>query len=610
MRWLNQQPRLRAFVLVLLFGVGCNASDDDADGTSDGAHAHAITDPPKATGAGSKAASAFATRCGVSSSCGPADLVAARAHFVAARYAEAFEEYKCGNTAEAAFGAGVSKLLNALESKAADQVLADLGQPHFASAALLGPDSYLSRAGKRWNGKGQLSLRGARTLDVTFARARAGLDEDEIRTDVDKDGTRVEVSIGLTHLSGMGTLPIAFNCMTGTASGIDVPRVMVTLRDDTHDFECSIPFAVNTSQCMTDAGRLNVVAGGVNAGELVHYALENVRLECVDYAEDGDSEASGGQPMIVTASGEFEATISEHVDLSDLHPLFDHVSVAQVVSAVTLAEFVNHAAPIADDLAQAACFLDRAAAEKRTGTVYSLPGASFAGDDLPFNAGDAGVLASLATSAAGLLQLARAFPISVPLRDIACAIDDYETTGCPTEAAFVQHVNAAVAKVAVAAEPLDAARYLIELALLQFDHAASAIDEHSVFMRDAESASGWDLAQEYVRAAATSLRAGKTALPRVTPQVTFDLRAFFGSPPDPRAVQVPLIVSQEECDDPTECVTDSELNLDYVDAFLDDVDVDWRDGEYEFDQSAEDVADPLFQELFGGLRDHGFMLGE
>jgi hypothetical protein len=580
--------------------------DPNITSSADGTYNPA--DKPTVSGAGSKAASGVATRCGGPVTCN-ADVAAGHAHFAAARYADAFEAFQCANTPEAAFGAGMSKLLNALETKAADQIMQDLGQPHFAASALLGPDSYMSRSGERWNGGGTLTLTGARTIDVVFNTARASYDDEELAAETEQDGTRVSERIYLSQSMPLGVYPVTYACPGGNLSSAGVADLSIRLYEGDDEYDCQIPYSLPAGTCLPSGGNVTVIGAGSAVGDPVGFELNELRLDCTLYEQDDDGTGVAA-PMVVTANGHLQATLSERVDLGDLHPIFNDNSWVQVVKDIPLAEFVEHAAPIADDLAQAGCFFDVAGAG--SGTVFELPGASYAGDDLPVTAGDARVFAAFATSGAALLQLARAFPIAISMHELVCRLDSEGDQGaaCPTSDEFVAHFNAAVAKVVVQKERLDATRFLVELALRQLDRGATALDAKSLFRRDAQSEEGWKLTQEFARAGVVSLLHGMTALPRITPQIGVDLRGFFSTPPDPRAINVPLIKTTEECETTDDCSSQTELDIEYAKMFFDDLHVDWDDGDYEFDDSVDDAPNALVEGLLSNLRAHNFMLGD
>ena len=114
-------------------------------------------------------------RCGRSCT---TDVEAARAALIANDYQKAFDLYQCADTPEAAFGAGLTRTLLALEGESADNLLADFGQPPLSATDLVGSDSILSRAMSRYSGSGDLSVTGSESLEIALDRVTYSLNAD------------------------------------------------------------------------------------------------------------------------------------------------------------------------------------------------------------------------------------------------------------------------------------------------------------------------------------------------------------------------------------------------------------------------------------------------
>ncbi|MBN2804109.1 MAG: hypothetical protein JXR91_13530 [Deltaproteobacteria bacterium] len=88
-----------------------------------------------------------------------ADLEAANSYFIKGDFKNAFEQYKCGDSAEAAAGAALSKTFMLLESDEATSLLKDLGiDEPFPAKDMFGPDGIIARIGKQVNGTGSFKL--------------------------------------------------------------------------------------------------------------------------------------------------------------------------------------------------------------------------------------------------------------------------------------------------------------------------------------------------------------------------------------------------------------------------------------------------------------------
>jgi len=453
---------------------------------------------PKAVGTGAVAVQRVATGCG-GTCAGNAE--SARASFAAGDYGAAFDAWQCGDTGEAAFGAGLSKLLSAFESKAADQVLADLGMPHFEAKSLLGPDGYLSRVAARFRGDGTLELSGERAANFTFNAVLAGLPEEDVETSASDGSRRVSLNVwgggGGTLFPAVGSYPVQFDCTTGARTG-SAPDVNLSLYEGSDEYDCSVPYS-DLAGCASSGGSFVVSASGQSAGDALEYQLVDLPLQCTQY--DPDTGEMVGTPLRVVANGRLSATISDAVELSDLHPLYSGLSVDQVQAGVTLRDFVEHGAGIADDLATAACYFDLAAAQDDVS--FALPGTSFGGDDLPLNAGDAKLFAAASALGGAIVQLARAYAFDLSLHDLACWADgggEQATTSCPSDADFVALVNAAVKSASVKQDALQAARYLLELGLIHLDEGVDMLDAHSAFRRTADGEAGLAFVQAWARA--------------------------------------------------------------------------------------------------------------
>jgi hypothetical protein len=160
--------------------------------------------------------------------------------------------------------------------------------------------------------------------------------------------------------------------------------------------------------------------------------------------------------------------------------------------------------------------------------------------------------------------------------------------------------------VEVQREPLDAARYLLELGLTQFESGTTALDAGSAFSRNSKSDVGIEALQSFAKALHASLASGLTVLPDVAPEARLDLHAFFTDPPDPNTIDDPLFVSERECDG-TDCYSQVQIGRPFLHAFFRDLMVDW-DGDYDV-ATSESMSDAL-EEIFATLRKKSFMIDD
>jgi hypothetical protein len=585
-----------SFVLLLL--EACPA-DGEREGGWEGppafGSAPAPADEATARRSGEQAVQAAVAQCGGDCS---ADVASGRASLIAGNMQEAFAAYLCADTPEAAFGAGISKLLGVIESRAADRVLDDLGFPRFAASSLFGSSGVLARIAARWNGEAQLSVRGAIEIEISSQEVMA--DEWDISTRGSDDGRRIWLTVATDQSFPPGTnLELRYDCANqGRPLGV-APSMWFEVTDKGRDYQCSLPNWYSSAACQPEGGALRVIDLGTEPGAHVELELSDVRFECREYADDNvDAEPTRST---VTVSGRIAATVSRDVDASDLHPLFgenvDDAILSAVGSKVPLTTLMNHAAGLAGEVAAARCFFDKAALG--SGKVFELPGDVFAGGDLALSGGDAKLLGAFSALGAAMLELGTAYETKLPLRQLLCWVADNldERADCPKASSFVASLNDAWRGGSVRHDRFAAARSLLAMGARDFEQGVSRLDETSAFVANAVSMPAWSHLADVARAIQRSLDTGSTAFPGVTPGVHFDLAAFFASPPRLSAIATPLATYSEDCEDfgeGPECYREVELDPAYLEAFFDATDIDW-DGDYEW--LAEDDVSTALEEV-------------
>ena len=602
-----------------LFAGSCSSGGGGADDPGAGSGGGSVfgsaapsRDPVTAQRIATKAVNQKVGECGGGCS---ADVAAGREHLSAGRMLEAFEAFKCADTPEAAFGAGIARVLGVVESPAGDAVLADFGLDPMPASDLFGPQGLLARSAARWNGQAQLTATGGVALQLETEQVAA--DDYDLRVSTYQGASHIEFSIETeSTLNAVGTtVALQFDCTTGRAMGT-MPYVRLSLRDGDVEQECQLPYSQQPQTCVANGGSIRVVSTGAEEGARVEYELTDVLLECRRHALDDEaSDVAPASPLLppTRLSGHVHADVVLALDTSGLHALFqddDDLIVDSAPAGATSTQLANHAAAVAGEVASARCYFAKAA--EGSGTVFTLPGSLWGGGDVELGAGDARMLAAGAAFAAATIELGTSYEVELSMQQLACSLGDGldQAAKCGTTRAWVDAVNASARAAKLRHDRLSAARALLELALEDFEAGVDQLDENSALVRDASTMPGWDVMLELVRAAQASLVA-RTAVPRVSPALHVDAGRFFSSPPDLAAISRPPVLFQEECEQlggTTDCTRDTGLDSEYQHELLGPYsDIDW-DGEYVWqqDEAVEDAAQQIMQQL----REKGLMLGD
>lgn len=603
---------------------GCGSSGGDEDGTAEGGGSSAggsVFGDARPSGS-RDAAERIATRAvdAVVSSCGSscsADVSAGYERLGEGHMLEAWNAFKCADTPEAAFGAGIARVLGVLESEAGDRIMGDLGLPELPASDLFGANGWLARASARWNGSAQLSTSGGLELVIDSKHVMADDWALQLKTDV---GTkRITLEIETDEQWSAGTLITSqYDCANGGRNlAAALPFLSLDVRDGADEYDCQVPFSLTGASCVPSGGSLRVVASGQKEADHVELELSDLLLQCTHYTDSagGTDQVQDVQPIATRLSGKIMADVMLEIDTSDLHPIFqnqDDLLLRTVGGKVTTTAFMNHAAAVAGEIASARCYFDKAA--QGSGTVFTLPGALYGGQDLALSAGDARMLASASGLAAATLELSTSYELDQSLRQVVCALADGldGQPMCPGGQEFVTTFNASMSKARVRYDRVSAARALLQGALEDFDQGAGQVGEQSALARNAVSDPGWRSALELAHAALASLSAGATVVPHLEPTAHVDLDRLFASPPDPSAIVKPPLSYSRECEDlgggMSDCYDNLDLDTGYVNAFFAaHSDIDWS-GDYEWHDDGA-LSDAV-EEVIRNVRDKGLELGE
>jgi hypothetical protein len=533
------------------------------------------------------------------------DLARARDALSAGDYARALELYQCAETAEAAFGAGLSRTVLVLSGENAGALLGDFGQPPLAAADVFGATGILSRAAARWEGQGSLTLSGALALELSFDRGQQRMPLDpslggySIFSMQDlSSAAGAELSLefapeadGGPLVASGSVLGVSFDCAaTFPARTVHPALSWVSLTFDAAGMPhyCQLPYFSSAAGCQPDGGSVLVAAAPHAPDQPASYTLQNLLLAC---STDGATE------QLIRVSGTVSAqSVGERVDTSGLHPMFgaDFSLAAQISAERRVTDVIEHAGLAISELEEAACYFARAGAG--SGTVFTIPGVLFGGQDLPVSHADARTLAGLWLLGAGLAQLTMAHGFDMPLNRVVC-----EGDACPTGREFTDEVNRTFAS-AFHPEHFRVAQRLVGEGLAQLDGGISSLDQSSLFVKNSISTAGLTMLLDLVRAGRQSLESGNIGLPHVAPQVHFDLRNFFGKPKNPRSIGVPPLSHEEVCD-VDYCTSTTELAPTFLDAYFEgSTDVVWEGSDYEWSDDAA-VSDAI-EEIVRNLNRH------
>jgi hypothetical protein len=544
-----------------VFVVACSPGDGEpvekGERVADGPFG---TTAPMSPEALASAADSALSRCGGGCT---SDLDAGREALEQGDALSAREIYACADTPEAAFGAGLSTLLATIESERGDRLLADLGLPHLPASDLFGSDGYLNRHAARQSGSGTLELteNGTARFDLTRVLLEEGRGDLASASARDAGGREATVELTNFRAQPLGRALVQYDCTSQFAgSRIDTaPSLYLVLTDRSlgQILDCSVPF--NVESCTESAGSFEITEKGAAAGDAVDVAFDNVLLSCL--LNDLDWNPISSAPMRQRVSGRITGTVSAPVDTSDLHQLVrGDYDIDSVPKTTRLRTFLAHAASVTEDLAQAACFFDKAA--EGSGVVFELPDAVAGSDGLELTATDAKTLATAATLGAALLQLGSVYDADLGLRELLC-LGDSNGSSCADSEVVIAKINAALKGASVRRDRLRAARVFLEEGLQRFDTLVGELDEGSLIPRNTVSSNGLGVLQSFARAGLDSLAGNDTTLPFITPATPLELQRFFEKLPEPDAVPGALLIYESHCDD-FECWTEQRLSAEHA----------------------------------------------
>jgi len=552
------------------------------------------------------------TQCGGSCS---ADVAAGRAALAQGDLDSALEAYECASTPEAAFGAGLSTLLAAVETENADRVLADFGIEPFSAGDMIGPDGYLARRAARWEGGGMLTLRGDIEHELMLNEALVqepydSFDSGSLTASGGDASLHVNIEVYNYNLIPEGTArPLLYDCTAGATSATlvtQLPNIYFSIEDHQsgRSFECDIAFSRDVSFCQQEAGMIATDAGGSQIGDEVALTFTDVGLSC--FAFEG---SSAGFNQEITITGTITATVAGEIDTSDLHMFLQddmEYELDRIPADVTVNDLLAHATALSGDLAEAACLFEQAA--EGDGEVFSVPGGLFGGSDIAVTAADAKLLAALAAGSAAALQIGGSYASELPLRDVACMLTegDDNSGACGQTPVHVMMVNQAIAAAGVRTDRLAAARTFLGAGLEGFLAAASLQDDTTIFPRNASSAAGWDAMTQIAAALEQSLNDGEATLPFVSPTVRMHLRELLTSPPNPSDVSLVAFSYEEDCDE-FECYSSLELSPAFCTRLWSPLGFMF-DGDYETSEEGEHMED-AFEALSTSLESREIFRG-
>jgi hypothetical protein len=517
------------------------------------------------------------------------DLGAARTALTAGDYQAAFDLYKCADTPEAAFGAGLTRALLAFEGRHADALLATFGEPPLPATDVFGADGVLGRSAARWNGNGNLAFTGALQVTIPFDRAMHEVSDDvaysvgTVRAEDRTSAAHASFSLSLNADPTAGpivngtVLAVTNQCNTTFSSTNLDPRLGwldLEVEVGGTSYYCEFPYSLEASQCQPDGGSIVVTEAATAPGEPAAYQFENLLLQCYSSGESGSLP-----PVFPRVSGSLSATaVSERLDTAGLHPLFGADHSLRVPVGTVLTDALRHGGSAAAELEDAACFFKLAG--QGSGNVYTVPGVLFGGADVPLSKGDAEIVAAAALFGAAAGHFAWVHDIDMPLGDLICDSDD---GSCPTDAEFVTRFNATFAS-GFHPDRLLVVERLATESLELLERGIADLDATSLLVRNGVSAAGLDAARNLVQAALSSARSGRVTLSRFTPPIDVNFKAYFEEPRDPKQSGA-FLFYEEECEagsDPLECYSETYIDPVFLERYFEGrIDADFE-GSYEW----------------------------
>ena len=537
-------------LLLVLLLVGCDEVDDNADQNS-----NADDDSPV-----EEVASEAGKTCG-KSDC-KANLSAGKAALVAGDYQEAFEQYRCGDTVEAAAGAALTKFAVMMESDAINNLLKDFGSDTpFQFSDIIGPNGALYQLGAYSDGEGNVEIPGASLAGIPIRIDKDNSDEPSIRGETegetvsDLSDIEIEGSIytremdldlwielePLLELQSGDMIPIEYNCDTGDDYEIAEPDLGPLLDDiyvsfdmesATQYLECSIfRYYYTGEECPTTVGSVEIVTMD-GFGKPAEIRLTDIPLRCYTESED---------TALIYFSGTFQGTYHETDDFetAHMHPLFDdpESEFEDIPDGLTVNQLIEQLAPLKDGFEEAACFA-AAADNGSKGAVFMFPRELTGTVDLPLTTRDTKLLATAFYASAAVIQMANSYDVPTRLGQM----DDM------TDVELAAEINANIGSLK-SEHQMDAALTNMQLAAEQLVAAVAAKEDLGLLPSNPYTAGGEALMAKYAQFFQESLTNGLTAFPETNPPVMMDLKALFTNPPDPSQFTAdPLVVETDDGD--------------------------------------------------------------
>jgi hypothetical protein len=496
-------------------------------------------------------------------------------------YAAAFEAYRCGDTPEAAFGAGLSTLLTAIEGPSMTQVLSQLGQGGLKATDIASPNGWFARYLSRAKGTGTLTRSDASGGTLETVTFKVG--HQRVST---TSGQYAYSDVTMLGIEDLARLTLSVTTNAPLVAGQRIPACSsgsapyASISYSTPTMSCNS----GSSLCSGTDGAIVVTKPGTTDGSPVEYTLDNVPVSCTPRTYGGQA---GGQPQ--TTQARLKGTISTFVvpsnaDLSNLPPTLTEPWDKKLPAGVNLDQVLASASGIAGSLELASCYFNAAGSGVGDSKVFEIPAPVFGAAPVVVSRGDAKIAAGLASLFAAGIVIAEAYRLPLELRSFVCSGND---AGCLSSDEQARRLNAGIGALADR-EKIAIARRLLAMSLTSWSEAPAGLGPASIFVKNDQSAPSIEKLRVLVDTLRQSIDQGSVALPYVTPEIRVDLRALFDNPPDPDKISVDPLVYDPQT-----------KKWDYAEAFFDQAFPTstftvTRDGssKYVFDNNNSLVLDP------------------
>lgn len=487
-----------------------------------------------------------------------ADLEAAMSLLEEGRFNEAFDEYSCGDTAEAAFGAALTKMITLVESEGASRFLERAGYIPMKADELAGPGSALYQNGHYWLGGGRLSVQGG-DLDVSFELDRVHTDFDEgfsltghtEWTDADYDlWIGADLSI---PLSTGDTFEFQPEC-----DGEDEDSVVISgpsddgfwLDVDMETGDGAYYYCSTTSMppsCPDRPGAITAVAIG-NEGDPIAFQLTDVPLRCRAEESYGDGDMpTVSRPLdedeyfLAYLSGTVESLwTSADILTGDFHPVIDDPEEVweHLPMSLTVNDLASDASALAGDIALAACYAE-GADNGNAGPVFIIPESLHGHRPIPITTSDAKLVASHLHAVVAAIRMAESYDWPLRIR----ALEEMSTPD------MVEEINRTVPALREN-HRFGEAKESLSRSLALLIGGLSHLEEVGYLQRRASGERGREQLIEWAEAVLDSVEHGGVTVPASDPPIVINLKALFDSPPDPSGLDVdPLVLEEDEWGD-------------------------------------------------------------